>query len=601
MLNIHFNNTSYNISEAALNAASERIKTHLSTTMSGSGATITLGGTSYSIDATKLSTATNSFVSHLGTIAGGSGGSDTLTWDGNTEGLECASNPIVDMTWYRVSDVVLSADDLVNGVSITTVKASDGEEQSMDIGYDTIQSVITDDGCIKATFFFSIPTDNYSLVLSKPANGTELTALFEKAGIYFYASGGIYTSRLTIPNYTGFGGGSGSKVTVGGVEYSVDSAKVQGAVAELESVLSGLGEERLEGDGAEYYTLAPTPLTFRSTAPLNELQSVQINGVTVDPSNYTLEEGSTIVTFPIDYLKTLEKGNYQVSIVSESKTVKGNFAVAAPELNEHGFYYNQPYSANLPMFGGDTAFFVREDGTYDIITVGNNPDTGEYTMSGNNIVANHPLLGTITCTISSDGTEVFCNELQTAFKLSNSTAITADEDYIYFYKEDLGGYEVKVIDKTKAEYGTIKTGINGLPTVKATFSNCTSLTSIALPDSVTSIGRNAFSYCTSLTSIALPDSVTSIGEYAFAYCTSLTSITIPDSVTSIDANAFRGCTNLTTVAFEEGSQLTSIGDATFYNCNSLTSITIPDSVTSIDANAFWGCTDLTTIAIEEGS
>ncbi|HCX07972.1 MAG TPA: hypothetical protein DHG20_02505, partial [Acholeplasmatales bacterium] len=54
------------------------------------------------------------------------------------------------------------------------------------------------------------------------------------------------------------------------------------------------------------------------------------------------------------------------------------------------------------------------------------------------------------------------------------------------------------------------------------FYDCTSLTSIKIPNSVTSIGSSAFSGCTSLTSIKIPNSVTSIGDYAFEYCTSLT-------------------------------------------------------------------------------
>ena len=82
------------------------------------------------------------------------------------------------------------------------------------------------------------------------------------------------------------------------------------------------------------------------------------------------------------------------------------------------------------------------------------------------------------------------------------------------------------------------------------FSGCASLTSITIPDSVTSIGRGAFSGCTGLTSITIPDSVTSIGENAFYGCTGLTSVTIPDSVTSIDVNAFRDCTGLTSIKFQ---------------------------------------------------
>lgn len=57
------------------------------------------------------------------------------------------------------------------------------------------------------------------------------------------------------------------------------------------------------------------------------------------------------------------------------------------------------------------------------------------------------------------------------------------------------------------------------------------------------IGNLAFSYCKSLTSVTIPDSVTSIGSSAFRECTSLASVTIPDSVTSI-GNAFGNCTSL---------------------------------------------------------
>jgi hypothetical protein len=66
---------------------------------------------------------------------------------------------------------------------------------------------------------------------------------------------------------------------------------------------------------------------------------------------------------------------------------------------------------------------------------------------------------------------------------------------------------------------------------------------------VTSIGEKAFRNCTSLTSITIPESVTSIGDYAFGGCTSLSSITIPGSVTSIGKYTFRNCTSLTLIAF----------------------------------------------------
>lgn len=69
-INIIFNDKNYSIEESSFADAAAKLQQHLSTTMSGSGSVINLGGVSYNVDSTKLSTATNAFVSHLGTIAG---------------------------------------------------------------------------------------------------------------------------------------------------------------------------------------------------------------------------------------------------------------------------------------------------------------------------------------------------------------------------------------------------------------------------------------------------------------------------------------------------------------------------------------------------
>ena len=122
------------------------------------------------------------------------------------------------------------------------------------------------------------------------------------------------------------------------------------------------------------------------------------------------------------------------------------------------------------------------------------------------------------------------------------------------------------------------------------FYECSSLTSITIPDSVKSIGGSAFEGCSGFTSVTIPDSVTSIGSSAFSYCSGLTSVTIPNSITIIEYDAFSYCSSLTSLTIPDS--VTSIGDYAFSGCSSLTSVTIPDSVTSIGEDAFEGCINL---------
>ncbi len=83
-----------------------------------------------------------------------------------------------------------------------------------------------------------------------------------------------------------------------------------------------------------------------------------------------------------------------------------------------------------------------------------------------------------------------------------------------------------------ATYSVIMIGISA-------FRECRSLTSVNLPNGVTTIGSSAFLNCSSLTSVNLPNSVTTIREYAFSKCSSLTSLIIPNSVTMISQYALK--------------------------------------------------------------
>ena len=159
------------------------------------------------------------------------------------------------------------------------------------------------------------------------------------------------------------------------------------------------------------------------------------------------------------------------------------------------------------------------------------------------------------------------------------------------------------------------------------FDLCSDLTSVTIPNSVTSIGESAFGF-SGLTSLTIPNSVMIIGKNAFECCTDLTSISvaegnptydsrnncncliekrsntliigcknsvIPNSVKRIGVNAFHFCKGLTSIVIP--NSVTSIGESAFQGCEGLTSMTIPNSVRNIGESAFFGCKGLTSVSI----
>ena len=190
------------------------------------------------------------------------------------------------------------------------------------------------------------------------------------------------------------------------------------------------------------------------------------------------------------------------------------------------------------------------------------------------------------------------------------------ETFTYTYNDKTLTYKitdatnkyVQVGDGTNAAISTLASGTVSIPSsvtylgqtyrVKKigdyAFFACGDLTSVSIPNGVTSIGDYVFHQCWNLTSVSIPNSVTSIGNYAFYIC-NVTSVTIPNSVTSIGNGVFSGCGNMTSITIS--NSVNSIGEEAFYKCSGLTSVTIPSSVTSIGEKAFMGCYGLTSINI----
>ena len=130
----------------------------------------------------------------------------------------------------------------------------------------------------------------------------------------------------------------------------------------------------------------------------------------------------------------------------------------------------------------------------------------------------------------------------------------------------------------------------------SSFKDCKSITSVSIPNSISTIEYDAFSGCTGLTSVTIPNSVSTIEDRAFSGCTGLTSVSIPNSVSTIGDSAFSGCTGLTSVTIP--GSVETIESCAFMDCIDLEKIVFNESNTILDVcNVFWGCTNIRELEI----
>ncbi len=189
---------------------------------------------------------------------------------------------------------------------------------------------------------------------------------------------------------------------------------------------------------------------------------------------------------------------------------------------------------------------------------------------------------------SEDGRFLIVDGAIKAFAPAGMTSVIIPDGVTSIGRYVFSGYEIESV--------TIPEGVTTIG--EEAFSECQSLASINIPNTVTTIENYVFHDCISLkSSLVIPDSVTTIGVGVFQYCTSLTSVTIGSGLTAISDWLFGDCDSLTDIVIPEN--ITSINNSAFYSCDKLTSVTLPSKLTGIYLNAFNGCISLESITIPE--
>lgn len=343
---------------------------------------------------------------------------------------------------------------------------------------------------------------------------------------------------------------------------------------------------------------------------------------------YTYENGVITITFPEN--TGFEQYN-TVSITGE--TITGDEAFATISYVQDGEYiiptgdsrliviYNvtssTKYTPILYMSGATNSFTQAELNGSSAIPMYRSyrfPRTGKqaifYTLKNNELGR-----------IGSSGAELFKGDfynIKTIEKVIVPSSVTEINNHCFC------GCSLSTIELP-----------NSLTSIKAfVFGKCENLNNIVLPNSLTNLGQCAFSGCTALSEIVIPDSVTSeidgtftdctsltsvtigsgittmggsdiiqpnltrsvgTGQYAFCGCTSLPQITIPNNVTNIPNGGFKNCTSLSAVSI--GTGVSYIGSSAFQNCTSLRSIVIPDNVVSLANDVFCDCTNLSSVTL----
>ena len=513
-----------------------------------------------------------------------------------------------------------------NGYRIASVKVGSTDVTSKVSSNKYTISSITANTNVTVTFE-AIPAVTYSLKITASGNGSVTyngTAVKNKTTTFTVDEGTSATLTFTPDN-----GYQLASVKVGNTD-------VTSSVSNNKYTISNITADKTVT--VTFEAIPVTTYTLKITASGNG--TVKYDGASVKnkTTTFTVDKGtSVILTFTpddgyqlasvkvgsTDVTSSVSNNKYTISNITADKTVTVTFE-AIPVTT---------YTLKITASGNGSV-------TYDGTSVKNK--TTSFTVEGGSsaTLTFTPDDGYQLASVKVGSTDVTSNVSNNKYIISNITAdimvtVTFEATQTGTYDVEVDGIYYNLYNNKTAE--VTNTNVNGgdysgsisIPSSinansiqysvtsisNEAFENCWELTSITIPNSITSIGNAAFR-CSGLTSITIPNSVTSIGAMAFFSCSNLTSITLPNSVTNIDNHTFNHCEALTSInipnsvisignwAFSDCSSLksinipnsiVSIGEGAFNNCSGLTSITIPNNVTSIGEHAFWQCSSLSEV------
>ena len=353
-----------------------------------------------------------------------------------------------------------------------------------------------------------------------------------------------------------------------------------------------------------YNISAKTYVTIQSFAPIIEL-SPAIIGVPDTGGTFELNISANcawVISFPdlvSSYSTSAGTGNATVTLTvpgtSADTTLVGNIVATAEggqmsktariEQYGQGVQLSVSHSEILfPDSGAVRYFTVTANCVYDVSVV-----SGDWAV----VSPQSGYTGVSSFTVTVDGTNTGTTTREGIVRIS-APGVTR---YIMLYQNPketrLTAYYNATSTTNPTELYEVGTGFSKAETPDGTVIPGDSY---IFPDTGsnrvfytmtgTNIPANTFSGMSALTSVVIPDNITTIGQGAFRDCVNLTSVTIPDTVTVLPDNCFNGCSSLTAIPISES--VTYIGEGCFAGCTGIETVTIPTGVTGIGAGCFSG-------------